>query len=104
MGLLTNEDLLEDERVRARQIRERMSHLSGTPAYSPGAPTGSTAPKYESYNSETFGKGDSGNNKEFYNYGHGNYGDREDDRHHRDDYFNHLNRKIDSPKKQEPQK
>jgi hypothetical protein len=103
---MTNEDLLEDERVRARQIRERMSHLSGTTNYTTGAPTTSTAPKYESYNSQTFGKAETDNNKEFYNYGHGNYGDREYDKHHRDDYFDHVSRKIDSPQRpaQETQK
>lgn len=33
VSLLDNEDLLEDERVRAKQIRERMSHLAGSSSF-----------------------------------------------------------------------
>ncbi len=98
--MLSSEEVLEDERARAKQIRERMSHLSGTTSYSSGAPATTTTPKYESYSSETFGKNDRSNdNREFYNYGHGNYGDRDYDRHHPQGYYDTPQRNVESPKK-----
>jgi hypothetical protein len=72
-----------------------MSHLSGTTSYNSAAPAvPNNTPKYESYNSDTFGKKDNNDNREFYNYGHGNYGDRDYDRHHPQNYYDAPQRKI----------
>lgn len=76
-----------------------MSHLSGTSSFSSAASTINHTPKYDSYSSETFAKKDNSDNKEFYNYGHGNYGDRDYDRHHPQNYYDTPQRKIESPKK-----
>ena len=50
----------------------------------------SYVPKYESYNSETFNR--SQDNKGYYNYGHGLYGDRYEDKKYDHDYFGNAQR------------
>lgn len=80
VGLLQNESLLEDERASAKLIRERMSQMAGTSSYnSEGGAKNVTAPKYQSISSKSLPKdGDAG----FYNYGSGNYGDRQEEAAH----------------------
>lgn len=81
--------MLEDERLRAHQIREKMSHITGGgTSFTSSSDYGSKqayVPKYESYNSETFGKSE--NKGSYYNYGGGNYGDRYEDKKFDHDYF-----------------
>ena len=64
-----------------------------------GRPSSSYVPKYESYNSETFNR--SQDNKGYYNYGHGLYGDRTEDKKFDHDYFGNAQRFKDNEKKKE---
>lgn len=86
--------MLEDERVRAKQIRERMSHMTSAYSSEGGHKPGNTH-KYESYNSKTFAE--SKDNSGYYNYGAGNYGDRVEDKTHPNDYFQNMNRYKNEP-------
>ena len=86
--LLENEEMLEDERVRAKQIRERMSHMTSAYSSEAGHKAGNSH-KYESYNNKTFQERD---NQDYYDYGAGNYGDRKEDHSHPTDYFHNMNR------------
>jgi hypothetical protein len=67
-----------------------MSHVSGTSSFSSGeGGPQTTLPKYESYDSKAFVTNE--DNRAFYNYGYGNYGDREEDeQHHQED----VDRKV----------
>jgi len=62
-----------------------MSHMAGTTSFTSEGKPLANAPKYESYNSKAFVKNE--DNKGFYNYGSGNYGDREEDAQHQKDIF-----------------
>jgi hypothetical protein len=67
-----------------------MSHLAGSSyssvsSDSQGGSQKLNIPKYDSYNNSSLQANRDGNG--FYNYGSGNYGNREDDRGHRQDYF-----------------
>lgn len=87
--------------MRAKQIRERMSHLAGTTSYnSEGLSQKANIPKYESFNSKSFETAKEDNS--YYNYGSGNYGDREDDHHHRSDYFENASRFNREPENKKP--
>lgn len=81
-----------------------MSHLTGGSTYSSGSDRGSTSgtqiPKYESYSNETYQGAKEAHG--YYNYGKGNYGDRDDDKKYDHDYFENLNRfksKVPEPSK-----
>ena len=82
--------MLEDERLRAHQIREKMSHITGGGANfnseKKDRPSSFVGPKYESYDSNTFGRTPQ-DSKGYYNYGGGNYGDRQEDKKFDHDYF-----------------
>lgn len=55
-----------------------MSHLSGTSNYnSEGLNQAINIPKYESFNSQSFNTANIAEDKGYYNYGSGNYGDRQ---------------------------
>lgn len=82
VNLLSNEELLEEERVKAKNIREKMSNVIGGSAYRENSNNGGYGGGYSGSNSGNNSKYDNYDNKKknennAYNYGNslGAFGD-----------------------------
>jgi hypothetical protein len=94
--LLSNEELLEEERTKAKNIRDKMSGVVGGMNYGGygGESRGGMGGKYESYDSKNYGKSsDSGS----YNNNTGGFGDYNYNKSTLDKYKDSNSSKVNTP-------